>query len=115
MTILFNQAEAEAPTGVFLGPEKPQNVENLIASYDWDWDSVLAIVDCESGGNPEAVGDTTTEYSSYGLFQIRALPGRPDPDWLKVPANNIEYAYGLWNETQSFNRHWVNCAKNIKY
>jgi hypothetical protein len=67
----------------------------LVSQYDWNVDLVLAIMRCESGGNAAAVGDTTTAYSSYGLMQIRALPGRPDPSWLLIPENNISYAYQL--------------------
>lgn len=68
---------------------------SLVSQYDWDVDLVLRIMQCESGGNPDAVGDTTTAYASYGLMQIRALPGRPAPAWLLIPENNIQYAYQL--------------------
>lgn len=68
----------------------------LVARYDWNVNTVLAIMRCESGGNPNAVGDRSTAYSSYGLLQVRALPGRPEPTWLLVPENNISYSYSLY-------------------
>lgn len=61
-------------------------------------EDALKIAFCESGLNPEAVGDKNTAYQSYGLFQIRALPGRPSPDWLLDPVNNINYAYELYQK-----------------
>lgn len=84
----------EAPRAVFTG-----NVEqwrSLVSQYNWNVDTVLAIMRCESGGNPNAVGDRSTAYASYGLMQVRALPGRPSPEWLLVPENNIAYAYQLY-------------------
>jgi len=86
--------------------------EEIIQQYDWDYNSAITIMNCESGGNPNAVGDTDTRYYSYGLFQIRALPGRPSAEWLKVPENNIEYAYKIWSKTKSFRRDWVNCSRS---
>jgi soluble lytic murein transglycosylase-like protein len=67
-------------------------------------DRALAVMRGESGGNPNAVGDTTLMFNqggirygaSYGLMQIRHLSGRPSPDWLLVPENNISYAAGMW-------------------
>lgn len=55
-----------------------------------------AVAYAESGLRPDAVGDTTTAYASYGVFQIRALPGRPAPDKLKDYRYNIKYAYDMW-------------------
>jgi len=76
---------------------------SLVSQYDWDVETVLRIMTCESGGNSGAVGDTTTAYASYGLMQIRALPGRPAPSWLLIPENNISYAYQLSNGGANFN------------
>ncbi len=88
--------------------------DHLIRQYDWDFNSAKKIMMCESSGNPNAVGDMDTRYYSYGLFQIRALPGRPNPEWLKVPENNIEYAYKIYlQEGRRFGATggWYNCAK----
>jgi len=92
---------------------KPVNedIMGLIRKYNWDWESAYKVMFCESSGNSNAVGDSNTKYFSYGLFQIRALPGRPSTEWLKVPENNVEYAFKLWNETKTFGKHWVNCSK----
>ena len=92
---------------------EPPTVEEMIAEYPWNIEEVHKIISCESSWNPNAVGDTDTPYHSYGLFQIRALPSRPDPEWLLIEKNNIEYAYKLWSQTKSFTRHWVNCSKRL--
>lgn len=62
----------------------------------------LAIMRCESGGNPNARGDMHLTFAggaygySVGLFQIRQLPGRPSTEWLLNPENNVKHAYGMW-------------------
>jgi len=81
----------------------------LLEKYDWNIDEAKKIMFCESSNRPDAVGDTNTKYYSYGLMQIRALPGRPSPEWLLVPENNIEYAYKLWSRNGW--RDWLNCAR----
>lgn len=82
-----------------------------LQKYDWNWQTAYAIMMCESSGNPNAVGDKRTKYWSYGLMQIRALPGRPNPSWLLVPENNISYAYSLWS-TSGWSP-WLNCSRKI--
>lgn len=87
---------------------------HLFTQYDWDADIAHKIMMCESSGNPNAVGDTNTKYHSYGLMQIRALPNRPSPEWLKVPENNISYAYKIYlQEGKRFGTTggWYNCSK----
>ncbi len=71
-------------------------------------DNALRIMECESHGDENAIGDghltfwrNGKEYgSSYGLFQIRNLPGRPAPEWLLVPENNVQYAYKLYQASK---------------
>ena len=85
---------------------------SLIAQYDWDYDEAIVIMECESSGNAEAVGD---DGASIGLYQIAwdNIWGRNEypqgirekaqvPEgmtvketiaWLKVPENNIRVAY----------------------
>ena len=97
-------------------PEPEPTIEEMIAEYDWDTEKAIAIMQCESRGNPEAINsNATTKDYSVGLFQINLYGElrnhRPSEEWLKVARNNIEYAYSLWEETRSFNRHWVNCSK----
>ena len=60
------------------------------------WANAVAIMNAESGGRPEAVGDNYPINGllapSYGLFQIRGLPGRPAPTQLLDPDFNVRYA-----------------------
>jgi len=78
-------------------------IEDRIAQYDWDKALAYKIMMCESGGNPNALNDNpkTGDYS-VGLFQINLYgdnaKDRPSEDWLKVPENNISYAYELYKK-----------------
>jgi hypothetical protein len=92
----------------------PDDYIRLLYKYDWNVEHAKKIMMCESGGNPNAVGDKDTEYFSYGLMQIRALPDRPEPEWLLVPENNIKYAYQIWlQEGKRFGTTggWYNCGR----
>ena len=60
-----------APSGV---PE-PTLVPNLIRSYDWDDETALRIMWCESGGRADAV---SWDGTSYGVMQLHA------PTWARV-------------------------------
>ncbi len=52
-------------------------IERLIReTFPEDPDTAVRIAHCESRLDPTRVGDTHTAYSSYGVFQIRLLPGR---------------------------------------
>jgi hypothetical protein len=81
--------------------------------------SALAIAKCESGLESSRIGDTTLEYTeggelygySSGLFQIRHLPGRPDPISLLDPVKNIDYAHQLYIKEGW--KPWT-CAKILK-
>ena len=78
--------------------------ELLQKHFGEEWERAKRVMICESGGDPNADGDRHLTYwengelygFSTGLFQIRHLPGRPDPEWLKDPINNITYAAGMW-------------------
>lgn len=82
----------------------------MIAQYDWDKDLAYKIMMCESGGNPLALNDNpkTKDYS-VGLFQVNLYgdnaKSRPSEDWLKVPENNVAYAYQLYKDG-GFKAHW---------
>jgi len=56
----------------------------------------------ESGGRAEAVGDdypiAGVYAPSYGLFQIRGLPGRPKKEQLLDPEFNVKYAADMWRK-----------------
>lgn len=79
-----------------------EQYRDLIDNYDWDVNTALAICSCESTGNPNALNSTPPDYS-VGLFQINLYgslaASRPSEAWLRVPANNIDYAYGMWKNS----------------
>lgn len=86
-----------------------ESYRDLVAQYDWPVDQALAIMTCESGGNPEAVnwGDAKiTGMPSSGLFQINALLNW---DW-NSPAANIARAHEMYSRRGW--RPW-SCAKKI--
>lgn len=76
----------------------------LIAQYDWDVPTAYAVMMAESRGNPNALNNNpaTADYS-VGLFQINlygALANdRPSEEWLRVPENNVAYAYKMWQQS----------------
>ena len=81
-------------------------------------DEALKIIQCESQGRPDAVGDTHLVYkkngieygASYGLFQIRYLPKRDKPSQLLNPEHNIQTAYAIYKD-QGWNP-WT-CKKQL--
>ena len=100
------------------GDEPEVSIEMLLNKYDWPVWKARKVMMCESGGDPENINDTPATYDySVGLFQINLFGSlqdhRPSEEWLKVPENNLDYAYKLWSETRSFKRHWVNCSKGL--
>jgi len=88
----------------------------LISQYD-DWNSTIMyrIMECESKGNPEAHNFShRTKDDSWGLFQINRygkLSYRPSAEWLKVPENNVEYAYEIFKK-QSYGA-WKSCYQSV--
>lgn len=88
-----------------------------LKKYDWDADVAAAIIQAESKCKVDARGDGhltytegTTRYGdSWGLFQVRYLPGRPTPDELKDYKTNIAHAYklyksrGTWTDWTMYN------------
>lgn len=65
-----------------------------------EWQNAMRVIGGESGFNVNAVGDNYPIRGllapSYGLFQIRALKGRPNPKTLLDPEENIKYAAKLF-------------------
>lgn len=105
---------ANATTTPDLIAAKP--FEYLISQYDWDTKLAYQIMMCESGANSNIINNNpgTGDYS-VGLFQIN-LHGdnarlRPSEDWLKIPANNVAYAYKLYQNGGW--GHWRNCYKIV--
>jgi len=84
---------------------------NLVSKYDWNVDTVLRIMACESGGRETVVNDNpaTGDYS-VGLMQINIYganaTNRPSENWLKVAKNNVQFAYELSGGGSNFN-HWT--------
>jgi hypothetical protein len=72
----------------------------LVCSYDWDCDWALAVIACESGGNPNAYNP---QGPYIGLFQIWGGHGSN----LEDPTTNIAAAYSLY--LSGGRGHWPNC------
>jgi hypothetical protein len=66
------------------------------------WENAYAVMIGESGGRPGAIGDdyviNGVYAPSYGLFQIRGLPGRPGKEQLLNPEFNVQYAANMWRQ-----------------
>jgi len=113
----FEQPDFSSPAG---GVEKKavirevtkivpkSDIEALICQYFTDnCDVAIAVARCESGLRDHAVGDHAIAYiqdgveygKSYGVFQIRSLPGRPEPEKLLDPSFNVQYAYNLYKRS----------------
>ena len=89
-----------------------QLVRKEIRKYDWNDSVAVAVAMAESGLNANAEGDSSTAYSSWGVFQIRELPGRPEASQLVKYKFNIKYAYNMW-KTQGW-YPW-SCYTNNSY
>lgn len=73
-------------------------------------DNAIAVMQCESSGRADAIGDGHLNPKSYGLFQIRAFEGRPSPEDLLNPEKNVIFAAELW-EKEGW-KPWT-CGKNL--
>jgi hypothetical protein len=74
-------------------------------------DLAVAVARAENTGMiPDQIGDRHLTFTqdgitygfSVGIFQIRYLPGRPDPKELKDPDFNIKYAYEMYKASGWF-------------
>lgn len=80
----------------------PSSCASEIKKYDWNQTVAYEVMMVESGNNHSIVNDnpSTGDYS-VGCFQINLYGNlkntRPSEAWLKVPANNVEYAYQMWS------------------
>lgn len=75
-------------------------------------DKALYVINGESGGNPNAVGDGG---AARGLFQIqdsRNFAGRPDAAYLDDPENNIRYAAQVLGAA---NNKWTDWGEGSTY
>ncbi|HHH12541.1 MAG TPA: hypothetical protein ENJ77_01545, partial [Candidatus Moranbacteria bacterium] len=85
-------------------------------TFPEDPDTAVAIAHCESRLDPTQVGDKHTEYYSYGVFQIRLLPGRVKYAGLTAkklldPRENIAYARKIYDRFGW--KPWT-CAKYVR-
>ena len=92
------------------------NYSDIIIRYDWNSKKAKQIMFCESSNNPnEHRFSHKTRDDSWGLFQINLYgnlsKNRPSAEWLKVPENNIAYAYQLYSEFGW--SPWMNCRDKI--
>ena len=76
--------------------------EKILQKFGKDGEKMLAVANCESRLNPNAVGDDYVirglHAPSIGLFQIRTLKGRPSAEELKNVDTNIDFAYQLYSK-----------------
>ncbi len=98
---LARQRQLKAQTATVRVIAPSTSYHDLITQYfpSYAVSAAERIVACESGGNPNAVGGAWTGIPSYGLFQIRALPGRPAPASLVEPQFNVAYAANLYKSS----------------
>lgn len=102
-------------------------------------DEALKIMKCESGGNPENIGDTHIMVydpkndemvgDSIGLFQVRTggqernghiwnrarangMTADEFKTYLKSPENNIRYAKDIYDNAGSW-KPWFNCMRKV--
>lgn len=79
----------------------PSTCASEIQKYDWNKTVAHNVMIAESSGNHLTVNDNprTGDYS-VGCFQVnlygRLASTRPSEAWLKIPANNVAYAYQLY-------------------
>lgn len=125
LTLEFEPKKLDLPIVLKPEPQKPQSLplktpqavvytttgteqwRSLVSQYNWPVEQALAIMKCESGGRADARGDGHLTYmlngieygASYGLMQIRHLPGRPAPSKLVDPKFNLDYAYGMYKSS----------------
>lgn len=87
-------------------PPKEKTVDELIDQYFGKAaGAAKKVFTCESGLRPDAVGDLHLQFTkngtsygaSYGVAQIRYLPGRPNPDELMNAEFNIRYAADMYH------------------
>jgi len=78
--------------------------EQIRRMFPEDPNTAVAIAKCESGLNPDVIGDGHTAYVSVGLMQIRTLPTRMDyynltVNKLKDPVVNLLMARIIYDRS----------------
>lgn len=98
--VYYSTAVAPEPPSQPQRPPSGQDWGELVCSYGWDCAWALAVISCESGGNPSAYNPVGPY---VGLFQIwEGFGGN-----LWDPAVNIAAAYSLYQTGGA--SHWPNC------
>jgi soluble lytic murein transglycosylase-like protein len=94
-----DDGDAPRPEPVARGADPVERWRSVVAIYDWDADVALAIVRCESRGDPGAVNASS---GATGLFQVmprwQALANALHGRWvsLRDPSANTRVAYELY-------------------
>jgi len=98
-TVVY-EGTAEAPPSGTVPAASGQDWRQLVCTYDWDCGWALAVINCESGGDPAAYNPAGPY---IGLFQVWGGFGGN----LRDPAVNIATAYSLY--VSGGPGHWPNC------
>lgn len=110
------KAEEVAPTPP---PPTPSTCASEIQKYDWNKTVAYNVMIAESSGNHLTVNNnpSTGDYS-VGCFQVnlygRLRATRPSEAWLKIPANNVAYAYGLYRANGWSPWGFTTCKYKVK-
>lgn len=84
-----------------MGDQKISGESIVIATiqkyFGNEWQTAVAICNCESKFNHLAVGDTNLNPPSYGLFQIRAFANRAPVEELLTVEGNIREAKRIYD------------------
>jgi hypothetical protein len=95
-----------------------EKYRHIIEQYDWNVDTAMEICKHESEGREWVVNDNpATKDYSVGLFQINLFGAnakyRPSEATLKIPEENVAYAYELY-KSSGFQSQWGVCRRDVK-
>jgi hypothetical protein len=108
-----------------LSPIGLSDIEKEICeAFEKHCKNAIRIAQCESGMDTQKIGDLGISYKekgtqyglSFGVFQIRYLPGRPKPSELLKPEVNISFASKLFHSMgDKFGSlaGWYNCSLKL--
>lgn len=125
----YDTVVTKIETKPYVKPETPEDYIDEV--FGKDADDAKKIMMCESGGNPENIGDTHIMCQnngemvgdSIGLFQIRTggcgwnrakQNGMSADEFraeMKDPFKNIDYAYEIY-QRRGWSA-WLNCANKV--
>lgn len=103
------RADEERFEPTYRGYDAVERWRPLVDQYDWETNTALAVILCESRGNPEAVNPTS---GAAGLFQLLGwdrFAARLFGRWVSLfdPAVNARVAYALYVDSgERFGFHW---------